>query len=157
MGSIVSIREYGDVSVYIRRMFVTEEERELLPRWAKFVRGVVESPILNPTVSREQVRRDEVFYQIQTAIEDQLIAFLQDLAEHNPAAWRNIVIAHNDLIKAWALESRTFFDAVCDLVTFETSRGRLSVQEYLQASGGRFILRRRAAQHKRNTRRAWVM
>src|SRR5574341_599194 len=134
MGSIVSIREYGDVAVYIRRMFITEDERELLPRWAKFVRGVVECPILHPTVSREQVRRDETLYQIQTAIEDQLLSFLQHLAEHAPATWRNIIVAHNDLIKAWALESRTFFDAVCDLVTFDTSRGRLSVQEYLQAS-----------------------
>jgi molecular chaperone HtpG len=151
MGSVMSVREYGDVSVYIRRMFITEEERELLPRWAKFVRGVVDCPVLKPTVSREQVRRDETFYQVQNAIEQQLIDYFRQMAASAPAEWRNIIIAHNDLIKGWALESRTFFEAVCDLVTFETSRGRLTMQEYLQASGGDiyyFVEERGATQEK---------
>src|SRR5262249_13351105 len=36
--------EYGDVNVFIRRMFICERERDLLPPWARFVRGVVECP-----------------------------------------------------------------------------------------------------------------
>ena len=150
-GSVVSVKEYGDVTVYIRRMFITEDERDLLPRWAKFVRGVVESPILHPTVSREQVRRDDTFYRVQGVIEQQLITSFQKLAADDPAAWRNVVVAHNDLIKGWALESRTFFDSICDLVTFDTSRGRLTIQEYLDASGGEiyyFIDERGATQEK---------
>lgn len=135
-GSVVSIREYGEVAVYIRRMFITDEERDLLPRWARFVSGVVESPVLRPTVSREQVRRDEAFYRVQHAIEEQLLAFFQELAERDPAAWRNIVLVHNDLIKAWALESRVFFETICDLVTFDTSRGRMTLPDYLDATGG---------------------
>jgi molecular chaperone HtpG len=150
-GSVVSIREYGDVSVYIRRMYITDEERELLPGWAKFVRGVVECPVLRPTVSREQVRRDESFYRVQHAIEGQLVGHLQHLAEHEPGVWRNIVVAHNDLIKGWALQSPVFFAAVCDLVTFETSRGRLTMREYLEASDGDiyyFVEERGATQEK---------
>lgn len=150
-GSVVSIREYGDVTVYVRRMYITEDERELLPRWAKFIRGVVDCPLLKPTVSRESVRRDDTFYQVQNAVEQQLLAYFRELAESNSPAWRNIVVAHNDLIKGWALESRSFFEAVCDLVTFETSRGRITMQEYLKASGGDiyyFIEERGATQEK---------
>lgn len=149
--SVVSIREYGDVSLYVRRMFITDDERELLPRWAKFVRGVVDCPVLKPTVSREQVRRDDTFFLVQAAIQDQLVAHLQHLAKNDPGAWRNIVIAHNDLIKGWALQSPQFFKAICDLVTFETSRGRLTMQDYLQASGGDiyyFVEERGALQEK---------
>src|SRR5258708_1971008 len=47
------VREYGDVIVYVRRMFVCKNERSLLPEWAKFVRGIVESPNLRETTSRE--------------------------------------------------------------------------------------------------------
>jgi hypothetical protein len=82
------------------------------------------------------VRRDDTFYQVQNAIEQQILDYFQHLSKHDSAAWRNIVVAHNDLIKGWALESRNFFEAVCDLVTFETSRGRITMQEYLEASGG---------------------
>lgn len=150
-GSIVSVREYGDVTVYIRRMFITDEERELLPRWARFVRGVVDCPALRPTVSREQVRHDETFYQVQKALEEQLLAYLQNLAQSDAAAWRNIVVAHNDLIKGWALESPTFFTAICNIVTFDTSRGRLTLREYLDQSGGDiyyFVEERGATQEK---------
>ncbi len=135
-GSTLSIQEYGDLTVYVRRMLVSEQERDLLPRWARFVRGVVDCPALNPTASREQVRRDEAFYLVQRALEAQIIAHLQALAETNPRIWRAIVQQHNDLIKGWALESHTFFAAVCELVTFETSRGRLPLPEILSAGDG---------------------
>jgi molecular chaperone HtpG len=134
--SVVSLTEYGDVSIYIQRMFITDNERELLPRWAKFVRGVVESPVLKPTVSRERVRRDDTFYRVQQAIESQLLAHLIKLAESDLKLWRSIVVAHSDLIKGWALESYTFFEAVCDYVTFDTSRGNLTLRDYLKVSGG---------------------
>src|SRR5262249_34074833 len=38
-GSVASVREYGDLRVTIRRMFICERERDLLPTWARFVRG----------------------------------------------------------------------------------------------------------------------
>ncbi len=134
--STLSLLEHGDVAVYLRRMFVSGEERDLLPRWARFVRGVIDCPILNPTASREQVRRDEAFYLVQRAIEVQLLRHLTALAAHQPRVWQRIIAVHNDLIKGWALESRVFFDAVCDLVTFDTSRGRLPLPDILAASGG---------------------
>ncbi|MGZ3667163.1 MAG: ATP-binding protein, partial [Ktedonobacterales bacterium] len=43
--SIISIREFGDVAVYVRRMLITERERDLLPDWARFVTGVIECPL----------------------------------------------------------------------------------------------------------------
>lgn len=150
-GSMLSVREYGDVAIYVRRMFVTAEERELLPRWARFVRGVVESPVLNPTASREQVRHDAAFYAVQRAVEAQLLAALSDLARRDPAVWGGIVLAHNDLIKGWAVESHAFFEAVCDLLTVETSRGRSTVPQVLEASGGTlyyFVEERGAMQEK---------
>jgi molecular chaperone HtpG len=135
-GSILSIREYGEVGVYIRRMLITAQERELLPVWAKFVSGVVECPVLNPTASREQVQRDETFFHVQRAIETQLIAHFRHLAAEQPGVWHTLALVHNDLIKAWALENRTLFAAICDLVTFDTNQGRLSLREYLSLSGG---------------------
>jgi molecular chaperone HtpG len=134
--STLSVGEYGDLHVYVRRMFVTDEERALLPNWARFVRGVVDSPALNPTASREQVRRDEGFYAVQRALEAQLLDHFRRLARDEPDVWGGIVLAHNDLIKAWALESPALFDAVCNLVTFETSRGRLPLPEIIAAGDG---------------------
>jgi len=60
-GSVASVREYGDLTVYIRRMFICDHERDLLPPWARFVRGVLDCPALQPTASREGIHQDETF------------------------------------------------------------------------------------------------
>lgn len=134
-GSVTSLQEWGDVAVYVRRMFICERERDLLPPWARFVRGVVESPRLRPTVSREALRQDDLFRQARAGLELQLTAFFERLAREEPSAWREIVFAHNDLIKGWALQSPPLFRAVADLVQFDTSRGRLTLPEIRTAAG----------------------
>jgi molecular chaperone HtpG len=135
-GSMVSIREYGDLSVYIRRMFICERERDLLPAWARFVRGVIECPLLQPTASREGIHQDENFELVRQALEQQLGEGLQDLARDAPATWRQVVRGHSAVIIGWAVNNADFFEKVEDIVTFRTTRGPLSLPEYLEQSGG---------------------
>ncbi len=134
--SVASIYEYGDVSVYIRGMFITDGERDLLPPWARFVRGVVECPVLQPTASREAIHQDDAYLAIQQALEEQLGDALRHLALEQPATWRKIVRGHTDVIMGWAVRDNEFFEQVADIVTFRTSRGQLNLPEYLQLTGG---------------------
>jgi molecular chaperone HtpG len=135
-GSVVSVREYGDLSIYIRRMFICERERDLLPAWARFVRGVVECPLLQPTASREGIHQDENFDLVRQAIEEQLGEGLRDLARDDPATWRKVVRGHSDVMIGWAVSDADFFEKVEDIVTFRTTRGPLSLPDYLEQSGG---------------------
>lgn len=134
-GSVASIREYGDLSVYIRRMFICERERDLLPPWARFVRGVIDSPLLQPTASRESLHQDDHFELVRQAIEEQLGDGLRELAKDDPTVWKQIVRGHSDVIVGWAVSDNEFFERVEDIVTFRTSRGPLSIQEYLELTG----------------------
>ncbi len=136
--SIASLREYGDVMVFIRRMFITESHRTLLPSWARFVRGVIDCPDLQPTASREDLHEDDTFFLVQEALQDQLIAGLKDIAENNPRKWAQIVRGHSEVIVGWAIKDDRFFDHVADIVTFRTSRGKLTLPEYLELTGGTF-------------------
>jgi molecular chaperone HtpG len=135
-GSVASVREYGDLQVYIRRMFICERERDLLPPWARFVRGVIECPLLQPTASREGIHQDENFDLVRQALEDQLGRGLQQLARDDPGTWRKVVRGHSDVIIGWAVSDPDFFEKVEEIVTFRTSRGPLSLPEYLEQSGG---------------------
>jgi molecular chaperone HtpG len=135
-GSVASVREYGDLHVYIRRMFICERERDLLPPWARFVRGVVECPLLQPTASREGIHQDENFELVRQALEDQLGQGLRQVARDDPAVWKKVVRGHADVIIGWAVSDNEFFERVEDIVTFRTTRGPLSIPEYLDASGG---------------------
>ena len=135
-GSVASVREYGDLNVFIRRMFICERERDLLPPWARFVRGVIECPLLQPTASREGIHQDENFELVRQALEEQLGRGLQQLARDDPATWQQVVRGHSDVIIGWAVSDNEFFEKVEDIVTFRTTRGPLSLPEYLEQSGG---------------------
>jgi len=137
--SVISIQEYGDLIVYVRHMFITERERDLLPEWARFVSGVIDCPLLIPTASRESLRHDETFAAVRTALAGSLLAHFQYLAEHAPVDWAEIIRAHNDLIKGWAVRAPELFTRVADLVSFKTSRGQLTLPEYLHENPGRIF------------------
>ncbi|MCL4869123.1 MAG: ATP-binding protein [Anaerolineae bacterium] len=133
--TVVSVREYGDLRVYVRHMFICDDEKDLLPTWARFVRGVIDCPYLQPTASREAIRRDETFTAVQKGIEKQLSEALREIAQNDSPRWRKIVQRHSDVITGWAVRDNAFFDEVADIVTFRTSRGRLTLPEYLEITG----------------------
>ncbi len=135
-GSVASVREFGDLTVFIRRMFICERERDLLPPWARFVRGVIECPALQPTASREGIHQDENFESVRQALEEQLGAGLRRLAQDEPAVWKKVVRGHSDVLIGWAVSDSEFFERVEDIVTFRTTRGPLSLADYLEQSGG---------------------
>ncbi len=135
-GSVASVREFGDLTVFIRRMFICERERDLLPPWARFVRGVIECPLLQPTASREGIHQDENFESVRQTLEEQLGEGLRRLAREDPQTWKRVVRGHSDVIIGWAVTDNEFFERVEDIVTFRTTRGPLSLPEYLGQSGG---------------------
>lgn len=137
--SVISVQEYGDVTAYVRHMLITERERDLLPEWARFVTGVIDCPLLNPTASREALRHDDTYRAVQAALSAQLLTHFEHLAEVAPLDWAAIVQAHNDLIKVWSVRTVDLFTRVADLVTFPTSRGKLTIPDYLRQNPGRIF------------------
>ncbi len=130
--SVASSQEYGDMNVFIRRMFICDHQMELLPPWARFVRGVVDCPELQPTASREEIHQDDSFQAVQQALEQQLLSGLRKIANEEPATWQRIVDGHASLITRWAVRDNEFFQQVADIVTFQTSRGTLNLPDYLE-------------------------
>jgi molecular chaperone HtpG len=133
--SVASIKEYGTVAVYIRGMAICDEDKGLLPAWARFVRAVIDCPALQPTASREAVHQDDAFAAVRRVIDDQLSRGLRLLAARQPAAWRRVVHGHSDVMMGWAAKDPDFFQMVAEVVPLRTSRGRLALPEYLKASG----------------------
>ncbi|HVO44559.1 MAG TPA: ATP-binding protein [Aggregatilineales bacterium] len=134
--SIASLREYGDTTVFIRRMFICQNQRDMLPPWARFVRGAIDCPYLQPTASREDIHQDDTFTSVQMAIEQQLVKGLRRIATEDPLTWKKIVRGHAEVIMGWAVRDNEFFSHVADIVTFRTSRGSLSLPEYLGLTSG---------------------
>ncbi len=130
--SRASLQEHGDAMVFIRNMFICDRNRKLLPKWARFVRAIIESSSLQPTASREDIHEDEHLQWVSQAIEEQLLTGLERLCHDDPTCWNHVLDSHADLIMAWAAEHSGFFRRVSSSIRLPTSRGRLSIPDYLR-------------------------
>src|SRR5690606_31282140 len=92
-----------NLHVYVRGMLLDDDARELLPAWAGFVSGAIESAQLTPTASREDLQRDPAYRAAAAAVAESLIEGLKHVAEREPEAWRRILLRHNEALLGAAL------------------------------------------------------
>lgn len=144
-------RDFGEIDVYISRMFIKANDKDLLPRWARFVKGVINTSELTPTLSRGEIITDDTYRNVQALLGGIVISYLRFLQEEDVEKLKLLIGAYNNTIKARALEDDAFFDAICDLVRVNTDLGHITIQEYLQKSGDvihYFAERGSGTQHK---------
>src|SRR2546426_5416859 len=97
-------------------MFITGNNRDMLPNWAKFMRGVIDSPDLTPTASRDAIQIDTTAREIKEALGDLIVHHLHKMAERTPEHFERIMEWHSFHVKGMALDYDDFFDAIADLV-----------------------------------------
>ncbi|MEU8920693.1 ATP-binding protein [Kitasatospora sp. NPDC048545] len=125
-----------DLAVYLRGMLLAEDARELLPGWAGFIGGVVESNRLTPTASREDLQRDEHYRALRKALTDAIVEGLYETARLRPAAWRRILARHGQDLLGAALCDERLFTLLADDVPVPTSQGDLTAGALRAAGGG---------------------
>ncbi len=125
-----------DLAVYLRGMLLAEDARDLLPGWAGFIGGVVESSRLTPTASREDLQRDEHYRALQKALTDAIVDGLYETARLRPAAWRRILTRHGQDLLGAALCDDRLFTLLADDVPVPTSQGDLTAGALRAAGGG---------------------
>ncbi len=102
-GGTYGTSDNRNLSVFLRGMLLDDDARDLLPSWAGFVGGVIESNRLTPTASREDLQRDDHYAAIQHALAEALIAGLGEVARQQPEAWRRVLLRHNEALLGAAL------------------------------------------------------
>jgi molecular chaperone HtpG len=76
---VPDVNTAGFVDIYQSRMFVMESNRDMLPVWAKFVRGIIDSPALTLTASRDAIQQDAIQKEIKLQLGEAVIAHLTEL------------------------------------------------------------------------------
>ena len=136
-GGSYATSDNRNVSVFVRGMLISEDERDLLPRWAGFIGGVIESTKLKPTASRESLVKDDLYREHGESIRLRLVEGLSQLAANDPATWRRVLARHNEALLGAALVDDRLFDLVANDVTIPTTEGDFTVAALLERGTNR--------------------
>jgi molecular chaperone HtpG len=110
-----------NVEVYLNRMFVSRDVPEILPEWASFVNGVINSSDLQPTAARDNIVRDHQFERLRRALGDLIIGHLEKLRDGDPYRFTEILRYHALRIRAACLAYEDFLEKFADLVEWKVN------------------------------------
>ncbi len=136
-GGTYGTTDNRNMSVFVRGMLVNDDAREMLPRWAGFCGGVVESNALTPTASREDIQTDSVYEAVQTQVREALVEGLSRLCREDLPTWRRVLKRHNESLLGAALCDPRLFDLVAESLRLPTTEGQLTAKAVLGRSKGR--------------------
>jgi|GEM_PF-4034473 len=136
-----SLKNQGSIDLYSRGVLLCENY-PLIPREVGFLKGIVESPDLTPTVNRQGVVQDWNYTQVQNIIRQTVLTHLINLAQSNDdtdtARFSYIIAAHRRSIIRGAVHSSTeFFEKICQYVLFRcnvSAESPTTLSSYLRRS-----------------------
>ena len=89
----------GGVQLYVKRVFIMDDCKELLPPWLRFVRGVVASDDLSLNVSREILQQNRQIQAIRRHLVRRLLAALAEMRDERPERYRTCWAEFGSVLK----------------------------------------------------------
>lgn len=126
--------DYG-LDLYVRRVLIQHKNKDLLPEYLNFVKGVVDSEDLPLNISRETLQENIVFTKIANTVTSQVLSYLIDKAKKKPEEYAEFWKEHGRYFKLGYTDySNT--DKYQQLLRFNSSndkdeKGLTSLEDYV--------------------------
>ncbi len=127
------------IRLFVRKVMIEEEADELLPRYLRFIRGVVESSDLPLNISRETLQENRIIRVIRNALTGKVISRLEEMLSNDRAKYEKFFDAFGELIKEGIYSDEKNRDRLADLLLVWTSRsgdGRKTLKEVVDGIPG---------------------
>lgn len=121
------------VSLYVKRVFITNEKKELLPSYLRFVQGIIDSEDLPLNVSREILQESTQLNAIRNASVKKLLQEFEKLATVNPEKFDIFIKEYNKPLKEGLYSDFAQRDQLLKIVRFPSSvgEGLVSLADYV--------------------------
>src|SRR5262249_40779545 len=123
----------GRIKLYVKRVFITDDA-EILPRYLRFVRGLVDSADLPLNISREMIQESPILTAIRKGVTSRVLGDLEKLAEKEAETYAKIWDNFGAVLKEGIygdFERRDALLALCRFKTTSSAGAWLSPKDYL--------------------------
>ncbi|WP_407922802.1 molecular chaperone HtpG [Acidihalobacter aeolianus] len=124
------------LKLYVQRVFIMDDAEHLMPRYLRFVRGVVDSADLPLNVSREILQDNRVIEQIRAGSVKKLLGMLEDMAEKRPEDYQKFWDEFGRVLKEGPAEDFANRETIAGLLRFasthtDTETQTVSLRDYI--------------------------
>ncbi|XP_042890511.1 heat shock protein 75 kDa, mitochondrial-like isoform X2 [Penaeus japonicus] len=95
----------GGVSLYCRRVLIMNKAENILPKWLRFLKGVVDSEDIPLNLSRELLQDSALIRRLRTVIQNRVIRFLFDKSRKDPESYAKFFVDYGIFIKEGILSA----------------------------------------------------
>ena len=111
------------IQLYVKRVFIMDDSRELMPDYLRFVKGVVDAADLSLNISREILQQDRHIQLIRRRLAKKVLGTIKDLMTKEPEKYATLWREFGRAIKEGLLGEGDDQKAILDVSSFATTAG----------------------------------
>jgi molecular chaperone HtpG len=118
------------VKLYVKRVFITDDSKELLPVYLRFVKGIIDSEDLPLNVSRELLQENRILANIKQNSTKKILQSIKKLSGEDSVTF---ALEYNRMIKEGIYTDMVNQELLLDIVKYKSSsqEGLVSLEEYI--------------------------
>ena len=124
------------VKLYVKRVFIMDDAKQLLPPYLRFVKGVVDSDDLPLNISREILQQNKVIETIRSACTKRILDLLKKLADKEPDKYKQFWQTFGRVMKEGVIDAPDKREDLAKLFRFkstheDTEEETVSLDDYI--------------------------
>ena len=122
------------IKLYINRVFITDDEKELMPTYLRFLRGVIDSKDLPLNVSREILQSNAVMAKIKNASVKKVLSELAKMMKKEPEKYDTFYKEFGNVLKEGLYNDFANREKILELLKFHTlnSDEQTTIEEFVK-------------------------
>lgn len=117
------------LKLYVKRVFIMDDAEQFLPRYLRFIRGVIDSADLPLNVSREILQENKLVENIRTAITKRVLSTLEKMAKSDPEQYAKFWQQFGLVLKEGPIEDFANRERIGGLLRFATTHTDTAKQD----------------------------
>ncbi|MGJ0301917.1 molecular chaperone HtpG [Aliarcobacter cryaerophilus] len=122
------------IKLYVKRVFITDDDRELLPTYLRFVRGIIDSEDLPLNVSREILQENRILANIKQSSVKKILSEIKKLSK-DEEKYSQFISQYNRALKEGVYQDYTNKETILELLRYKSTNDEkklTSLEDYKQ-------------------------